>query len=99
MLNFTDHYADLEGGLRALLSAVSGPFSTSDIAEIEEFIDAREYGLALQTLAAILLENSARLDGQVIEKIQKLAGVMSLHSDEAINGIVAEYQRQFRVAM
>lgn len=99
MLNFSDHYADMESGLRALLSAVVSLFSASDITEVEEFIDAREYGLALQTLAAILLENSTHLDGQVVEKVQELAGAMGLYNDEAINGLVAAYQRQLRVAM
>ena len=99
MLDFSDHYADMEGGLRALLSAVTGTFSASDIAEVEEFIDAREYGLALQTLAAILLENSTHFDGPVVEKVQGLAGAMGLYNDEAINGLVAAYQRQFRVVM
>ena len=99
MLDFSDHYADMENRLRALLSAVTGLFSAADIAEVEEFIDAREYGLALQTLAAILHENSTHFDGQVVEKIQGLAGAMSLYNDEAINGVVAVYQRQFRVAM
>ena len=99
MLNFSDHYAEMESGLRALLSAGAGLFSASDVAEVEEFIDAREYGLALQTLAAILLENSTHLDEEVIEKVQELAGAMGLYNDEAINGLVAAYQRQFRVAM
>lgn len=99
MLNFSDHYADMESGLRALLYAVAGVFSASDIAEVEEFIDAREYGLALQTLAAILLENSTHLDGPAVENVQELAGAMGLYNDEAINGLVAAYHRQFRVAM
>lgn len=99
MLNFSDHYADMENGLRTLLSAVAGQFSASDIAEVEEFIEAREYGLALQTLAAILLETSTHLDGQVIDKIQELAGAMDIHNDDAINGVVAASHRQFRVAL
>ncbi len=99
MLNFSDHFADMERGLQALLVEAAHAFDPAETAEVEEFIDAREYGLALQTLAAILLENSTHLDGQVVEKVQQLAGAMGMHNDEAINGVVAAYQRQFRVAM
>ena len=99
MPDYSGHYAEMENGLRVLLSTVAGLLSADDTAEVGEFIDAREYGLALQTLAAILLENPARFDGQVIEQMQELAGAMGLGDDAAINSVVAEHRRRFRVAM
>jgi len=99
MLGFSDHYTNMEIGLRALLSKVVDEFNPSEVAEVDEFIEAREYGLALETLAAILIDESKEFDGSVVETIQELALAMNMEDSEAIKHIIAGHQQQRGMAM
>ncbi len=99
MLSLLDHYADMEAGLRALLFRLVDGFNPSEVAEVDEFIEAREYGLALETLAAVLVDESKEFDGSVVETIQELARAMNMEDSEIIKGIVAGHQQQRGMAM
>ena len=57
--------------------------SSSERAEVQQFIDQREYGLALQTAFYLLLEGDRRVEPALTALLAELAHAMSL-PDEVI---------------
>ncbi len=100
MLNYSDHFAEIERSLRGLVSEKKITFSASEILEVEEFIEAHEYGLAIETFAAILLDRADDLDGITVATVQNTARAMEIFNSGAVNGLVDRYERQhFRMVM
>jgi len=73
-----------------LLSALSDVFSASEIAEVSEFVDVGEYGLALDTAVDIFVEEGKVPEDHVIVLVQSLAIAMELPT--------AEYSERLRAA-
>lgn len=65
-----------------LLSALNGVFSVSEIAEVSEFVDVGEYGLALDTTVDIFVEEGKVASDDVIVLVQSLAAAMELPAAE-----------------
>jgi thymidine kinase len=101
MLNYVDHYNAAESRIRHLLATAGRAFSSNEVKGVEEFLNAGEYGLALETFAAILLTNEAQFfEPAVVETIQSLATEMHVFDSKSVNSIVALYERQnFGVAL
>ena len=67
-----------------LLDASSEVFSDSERTEVQAFIDVGEYGLALETVACIYVEENKQPSHKVISLIEKLTNKMSMESEELV---------------
>ncbi|UGQ48738.1 MafI family immunity protein [Massilia endophytica] len=83
-------FAVVESLFCRLLSALNGVFSVSEIAEVSEFVDVGEYGLALETAVDIFVEEGKVAEDDVIVLVQSLANAMELPA--------AEYSERLRTA-
>ncbi len=91
-----DHYRDLEHGLWELLTSLNRTFSLSEAREVRDFIEAREYGLALETIAGILVEEKYLIPAEVAGEIKRLADSMNIVDDQGINYIIGTAGRELR---
>lgn len=74
----TTHHEERQGRVRAVLIATETGLSTENVALVDELIDANEYGIALETLTALLAEANVPIDRAVYEDIRILAADMEL---------------------
>lgn len=74
----TYDYQFVENLLSRLLGQLLDVFTDSETAEIQDFIDAGEYGLALETLADIVIEENRKISGESMRLVFKLADAMQL---------------------
>lgn len=74
----TYDYQYTEALLLRLLSLLVGVFSNSEKGEVQNFIEAGEYGLALETLVDIVIEENKQISSEILMLVNELAGVMQL---------------------
>ena len=72
-------YKRLEADLKEILGAMC-TFTPSEIAEMEQFLFAGEYGLAFETLCGIANEENKPVPTELRPKIRKLAEQMEIHN-------------------
>jgi hypothetical protein len=75
-----DHFRLIDSMLSELLISLTPVFSPAEQAEVQQFADASEYGLALETLCGILTEEHKVVDARVKEQVRKLQALMGLDS-------------------
>ena len=75
------NYTLLETKLGALLDSLEEVFTPSEISEVRQFLDAGEYGLALETICGIIAEEQKPVGNQVLEQIRVLRDLMQLDSE------------------
>jgi hypothetical protein len=73
-MNFTK----IENLFTEILSEVNTEFSQDEIQEISEYLDHGEYGLALDVIVAIIVEEKKELSKTVALLIKKLMEEMSI---------------------
>ena len=83
-----DYYRSLEGRIRVLLSEVTDLIGAEQIAEIQEFVDYSEFGVALVWLADFLVESERPVRSSIRKSISELAEVMGI-ADEIDAKLVA----------
>jgi hypothetical protein len=71
-------FEETERSLGAMLADLSGVLSSEERAEVVQFIDVGEYGVALETLAALIVEEGKRIPLSIFERIVGLADSMGL---------------------
>ena len=74
----TPNFEQTERFLGAILGDLSGVLSAAERAEVAQFIDVGEYGVALETLAALLVEERKSIPLPIFERIVALAESMGL---------------------
>ena len=74
-------YRHIEELMVRLLTLLSADFIASEKGEIQEFIDVGEYGLALETLVDIVIEENKQISGKVVSFIYRLAELMQLDKE------------------
>lgn len=72
------NYTEIESSFKELLPNLREVFSGDEVSEVREFIDVGEYGLALDTLVDIFVEERKRAPAPVVAKVAELAGMMKL---------------------
>ena len=75
-------YQYIEESLLRLLVLLSVVFTDSERSEVQEFIDVGEYGIALETLVDIVLEEDKQIPDKVLMLVDELSDVMEL--DKAV---------------
>lgn len=78
-------YQEIENHLSSLLKALEQIFSSSEIAEVHEFIDYGEYGSALDTVMDIITEENKIINNYVLTKIINIYITMDLDFDISRN--------------
>jgi len=87
-------YADTEARMSQLLGDLGQSFTESERNEVNRFLDAREYGLALETLSCILVEETKTIATTTLHGIDELAGVMQLRDERFMYDLHNFYDRQ-----
>lgn len=72
------NYQGIEVSLLQLIKLLGGIFSQSEIQEVQDFVDAGEYGLALETLVDIVDEEDKKISNEIVASILQLADKMSM---------------------
>lgn len=75
-------FQGVEGQLKEILVLLADCFDESEVSEVQDFIDAGEYGLALETLVDIIFEENKRVPNEILIISKKVAQKMGL--DELI---------------
>lgn len=70
------HFEQIESLFFELISI--SDLSESEILEVQSFVDVGEYGLALETLVDICLEENKRVSDNVLTQIEQLAVKMAI---------------------
>lgn len=71
-------YQNVEGLLLKLLGLLHATFKDSEKSEVQSFVDVGEYGLALETLVDIAVEENKKIPEEAMSVVIELAGVMEL---------------------
>ena len=71
-------YQEIEALFSQLLSEDSSSLSESEIAEVREFVDVGEYGLALETRVDIHHEENKAITPSAVALVHRLALTMSV---------------------
>ena len=71
-------YQNIEKLLTQLLQSVAENFSETEEREVQEFIDAGEYGIALETFAGIVEEEKKVISEHVIVLVRQAAAAMQI---------------------
>ena len=89
----TYDYRNIEDLLLRLLGLLLEIFTDSEKSEVQDFIDAGEYGLALETLVDIVIEENKQIPGESLALVCELADVMQLDKkvfEEKLRGHVTD---------
>jgi hypothetical protein len=84
MPDYSAHYAETDRLMRELLGQTESLLSLSEAAEVHELLEAREYGLALESLASILVDARKTVDKDVVRRVDDLAASMRLDSADFV---------------
>jgi len=72
------NYDAIERIFTDLLGSISTEFSEEELQEIREFLDATEYGLALQTFIDVVVEEQKRIPHHAVSLCEELARLMDI---------------------
>lgn len=81
------NFDEIESLLSQLLMAAAPMLSDTERTEVQRFIDVGEYGLALETAAAIYVQEKKIATAEVVDLIERLAAAMSLNPVPLLCGI------------
>lgn len=88
----SNNYQKIEKAFSQLLASLGSCFSESERREAQEFIDAKEYGLALETLVDIIDEEDKHISRDTFCFIIELGQLMSINKklfEEKLRGHIA----------
>ena len=83
-----EFYQSLESALTRLLNNPELPVSDNEKPEVQNYIDVGEYGLALECLVAIILEEKKKLSRDVLGEIEALALKMGIEKTVVSNELL-----------
>ncbi|WP_461421560.1 MafI family immunity protein [Ketobacter sp.] len=89
----TYDYQSIENLLLRLLGLLLEIFTNSERNEVQDFIDAGEYELALDTLVDIVIEENKQIPGESLALVCELAELMQLDKkvfEEKLRGHVTD---------
>lgn len=85
---------DIARRIAGLLREQADAWSAAERAEVNRFLDAGEYGLALDTLAWILVEEAKPISPGTLCEIESLAAAMGLADDPFLDAVRNARKRQ-----
>lgn len=89
---------ELEKQMVRLFQPLEGKLPKQDAEFVAELIDVHEFGLGLEVLSNMLVENNVPLDQPAIDEIESLVGKMGLdaHVVDQLRGQLSERERPER---
>lgn len=88
MIKMSD-FATIESLFSQLLPALRDVFSASEIAEVSEFVEVGEYGVAFDTAVDIFVEEGKVATDNVITLAEELAAAMELTAADYLDRLRA----------
>lgn len=98
MSDYARHCEHIETALNGLLKHGNLHLNSSELAEVSEFIGHNEYGLAVETLSAILVEHGRELSHAVLSTIEKTAVAMGMVDQPIIVHLLARTEHHSAAA-
>jgi hypothetical protein len=83
-------YKEIEESFSLLISALDTVFVKNELAEVQHYLDHGEYGLALEAVVDIFIEEQKTATLEVMEIIKYLAESMSISSDPLLSKVRVE---------
>jgi hypothetical protein len=74
----SDHYQALERDLLKVLAEVGSEFEPAEIQGAQMYLDAGEYGLALETICAVLAQKRRPISAETYVSIEDLGARMDV---------------------
>jgi hypothetical protein len=84
---WADHYAKLEDHFAQLLPLVTPLMSKPEVSFMREYLDAGEYGLALETIVDNLVMEGTPISRDTYQEIEALAQLMEGVVEDRLSGI------------
>jgi hypothetical protein len=81
------NYDAIEHLFIELLDSVAAVFSEQELHEVREFIEANEYGIALQTFIDIVIEEKKRISSRAAIMCGNLACLMGLTEEVDLQSV------------
>jgi len=83
------HYAELDQAIRALLGVLERSFAADQLTEVHDFLDHREYGLALETIASFVVDDRIPIRPETVRQVDALAASMKMTGDRVMRRLHA----------
>ena len=87
MVDYSGHHTELARAIRALLDVFARSFTADQLAEVSEYLEHREYGLALATIASVVVDDRIPIRPKTVREVDHLAA--SMHMREACHAQAA----------
>jgi hypothetical protein len=81
VVDHTEVWEDAEQRIGGLLARLREQLSAGEVEEVSGFLRVREYGLALEALACILVDEKKRIGPAVVREIDGIARQMHLEGE------------------
>jgi hypothetical protein len=83
------HYAELDQAIRALLGVLERSFAADQLTEVHDYLDHREYGLALATIASVVVDDRIPIRPETVRQVDALAFSMKMTGDRVMRRLHA----------
>jgi hypothetical protein len=80
MMPKMEHFQKIEKALTELLASTAHDISDAEKGEVQHFIDVAEYGLALETFCAVVVDKGISVRDEVRRQIIEIQKQMSMKS-------------------
>jgi hypothetical protein len=89
MAYYSAHYAELDQAIRALLGVLERSFAADQLAEVRDYLHHREYGLALETIASVVVDDRIPIRPETVRQVDALAASMKMTGDRVMRRLHA----------
>jgi len=83
----TGYFEGLEKRFDELLKKLEGTFSVEEVQEVREFIDNREFGIAVETVVDIAIEEGIELPQSLLDELRDIFLTMHVAPPERLQSI------------
>ena len=93
-MSFAEHYKKLETEFATLESDFERIFTKTELDQIYEFVDANEFGLALETVIGIIREENKLISDRLAKQLCVLGKSMEMDVDDIMNLLAPNINQQ-----
>jgi hypothetical protein len=86
-VSLEDYYDDLEAQLGSILHTLGSQLSPQESRQVGHFLEVGEYGLTLQTLADLLIEERKKISISTYNDVVGVAKRMGIEREIALDGL------------